>query len=128
MKKDVTVTLWSQREGEDPVTLTAKGTLESGKNGDQVLCYETPEGKSMVTARPGRVAVERLGDIRYRMVFEEGKRHTGRYETPYGTMEMAVVTHSLQGGLDSAGEVFIGYHIEFGGVAAERTRLRLTLR
>lgn len=127
MKKDVTVTLWSRREGEDPVTLTAKGTLETGKDGDPVLCYETPEGENTVTAGPGRVAVERLGDIRYRMVFEEGKRHAGRYETPYGTMEMAVVTHSLQGGLEAAGEVFIEYHIEFDGVAAERTRLRLTL-
>lgn len=127
MKKDVTVTLWSRREGEDPVTLTAKGTLETGKDGDPVLRYETPEGESVVTAGPGRVAVERLGDIRYQMVFEEGKRHAGRYETPYGTMEMAVVTHSLQGGLDTEGEVFIEYHIEFGGVAAERTRLRLTL-
>lgn len=128
MKKDVTVTLWSQREGEDPVTLTAKGRLETGEDGGSVLRYETLEGENVVTAKPGRITVERLGDIRYQMVFEEGKRHVGQYKTPYGTMEMAVVTHSLQGGLDTAGEVFIEYHIEFGGVAAEKTRLRLTLR
>lgn len=128
MKKDVTITLWSQRDGEEPVELTTAGTLERREDGARVLCYQGEAERNTVTVEPGRVTVERLGDIRYQMVFEAGKRNSGRYETPYGVMEMAVVTHSLQTTLDGMGEISIEYHLDFGGVAAERTQLRLTVK
>lgn len=128
-KKAVTVTLWSQRTGEEPVELTAAGTLEVRGDGAWTLCYEEEDAqKSIVTVEPQRVTVERQGAIRYQMVFETGRRHSGQYETPYGALEMTVVTHSLEQSMAEEGALSVTYHLILGGAETARTQLRLTAR
>lgn len=127
MEKTVTITLWSRRKGEEPVTLTAAGTLENRDGGVWVLRYQGENAQhSTITVEPERVTVDQRGEIGYQMVFEAGQRHSGQYETPYGAMEMTVVTHDLEHSMGDKSELSIVYHLIMGGMETERTRLRLT--
>lgn len=129
MEKDVTITLWSQRKGEEPVTLTAAGTLETRDSGVWVLRYQGENAQwNTVTVEPERVTVDQQGEIRYQMVFETGQRHSGQYKTPYGAMEMTVATHSLEHSVGEKSTLSIVYHLILGGMETERTQLRLTAR
>lgn len=129
IRKPVTITLWSQREGEEPVALTAAGTLEKRPDGSLLLHYQGEEQEqNTITVGPGRVTVERHGEICYQMVFETGQRHSGAYQTPYGTLEMTVVTHSLENAMADGGVLSVVYHLVFDGVETEQTQLRLMVQ
>ena len=129
IKKPVTITLWSQREGEEPVALTAAGTLEERPDGSLLLQYQNEDKEqNTIMVGSGRVTVERHGEICYQMVFEMGQRHRGPYQTPYGTMEMTVVTHSLENAMVDGGALSVAYHLVFGGVETEQTQLRLMVQ
>lgn len=123
------MTLWSQREGEEPIALTAAGTLEKRQDGSILLQYQGEEQEqNTITVEPGRVTVERRGETCYQMIFETGQRHSGPYQTPYGTLEMTVVTHSLENAMADSGILSIIYHLVFGGVETEQTQLRLKVQ
>lgn len=125
--KAVTIHLWSRRDGEEPVTLAAEGTLETMEGGVWVLRYQGENGqRSTVTVEPKRVTVDQQGGVRYQMVFEAGRRHSGQYETPYGALEMTVVTHGLEHSMGDKSTLCVAYHLILGGVETERTQLRLT--
>lgn len=129
MEKAVTITLWSQRKGEEPVTMTAAGTLENRDGGVWVLRYPGENAQwNTVTVEPERVTVDQRGETRYQMVFEVGQRHSSQYETPYGAMDMTVVTHGLEHSMGEKSELSIAYHLIMGGMETERTHLRLTAR
>ena len=53
------------------------------------------------------------------IVFEKGKRFSGRYETPYGIMDMEVLTNDVINSLskDGIGSIKIDYHVSLSGVA-----------
>jgi len=59
--------------------------------------------------------------------FQEGKRYTGYYETPYGTIEMEVLTNEIKNNLcaSGAGSVNIDYHISLKGLSEGRNELNI---
>ena len=72
-------------------TMTAHGTLELLEDGAR-LCYtELPQdGGAAVTVlvSGGKTIIERRGEISSQIVLEEGRRHSCRYETPYGLLTL----------------------------------------
>ncbi|MDD4376820.1 MAG: DUF1934 domain-containing protein [Eubacteriales bacterium] len=61
------------------------------------------------------------------IVFEKGKRFSGRYETPYGIMDMEVLTNDVINSLskDGIGSIKIDYHVSLSGVAEGRNELNI---
>ncbi|MDO4546174.1 MAG: DUF1934 domain-containing protein [Bacillota bacterium] len=61
--------------------------------------------------------------------FEKGKRYTGLYETPYGAIEMEVLTNKIENTLSAEGDgqLDIDYSISLKGLAEGRNRLNITL-
>ena len=59
--------------------------------------------------------------------FEKGKRFSGYYDTPYGPMEMEVLTNDLVSAVSTEGfgKITIDYNISLKGVAENRNLLAI---
>ena len=61
------------------------------------------------------------------MEFESGKRFTSKYETPYGIMDMEILTDRVDNNLNEqgTGNVDIDYHVSLEGAVEGRNELRI---
>ncbi|MCL1808744.1 MAG: DUF1934 domain-containing protein [Clostridiales bacterium] len=59
--------------------------------------------------------------------FQKGKRYTGYYDTPFGAIEMEVLTNDIENNLsmEGKGSVNIDYHISLKGFSEGRNRLNI---
>ena len=120
---------------EDKMEFVTEGKLYK-KNDATYLVYDESE----VSGQPGCkttlkmsgdvIKMRRLGDsVGYgsEIVFEEGKRFTGEYETPYGLMKMEVLTNSIRNNLteDGLGDIDIDYQVSLKGMAEGRNILNI---
>ncbi len=95
---------------EDKIELVTHGTLKSNDDGVFHISYE----ESKVTGLEGtmttfliegkQITMTRSGNLKSKMVFNEGEQHISLYETEAGTLTVGVDTHvadanmSLDGG------------------------------
>ena len=93
----------SQRyEDQEPeiIELVTEGTMEF-RSGGWDISYEETEltGLAGVTTtfrvEQGRVALERTGNLRSKMVFEKGVPHESLYQMPFGAMMLTVCAKYL---------------------------------
>lgn len=59
--------------------------------------------------------------------FEKGKRYRGLYDTPYGAIEMEVLTNNFKKNLDSEGKgtIDIDYNISLKGLSESRSTINI---
>jgi len=79
-----------------------------------------------------RIKMSRLGagiGMDTQIEFTKGKRYTGYYETPFGAVEMEVLTNDITNNLssDGTGSVDIDYHISLKGLTEGRSRLNIEI-
>lgn len=60
-------------------------------------------------------------------LFEKGKRFQSNYQTPYGAMEMEVLTKDIVNHLseEGFGTINIDYHVNLNGIAEGRNLLKI---
>lgn len=120
-------------DAEEPITLLTSGqlTLEEGRS---VLTYEEvldealPPQPITVTLEDDTLMMERGGDYATQMVFRRGQRYEGQYETPFGSMELALFCTRLRYRLDGdGGEITLHYQMDLNGqfAAAHEMEIRL---
>ena len=123
--------------GEDSMEFITEAKLY--KRGEALyLIYEEselsgiPGCKTRLKLKGDEVQLKRFGkgagagsEIR----FETGKRYTGYYETPFGAIEMEVLTNRLENTLSEHGDgqLDIDFNISLKGLMAGRNRLSITL-
>ncbi len=120
---------------EDQLELVTEGKLyRKGKN--IYLTYDESEFtglegcKTRLTLSDGAVSMTRSGSavgIDTEIRFEKGKRYNGYYDTPYGTIEMEVLTNDLISTVDKNGNgiIDIDYNISLKGLSEGRSRLNI---
>jgi uncharacterized beta-barrel protein YwiB (DUF1934 family) len=61
--------------------------------------------------------------------FEKGKRFSGWYETPFGSVEMEVLTNDIDNRITGEGEgsLDIDYHVSLKGLTESRSRLSIEI-
>ena len=125
-----------QRTGAecDTVELTTAGRLESTEQGFRLWYRESAAGMDGVITSlevdPSRVLLERTGKVNSLLVLEKGRRHTGSYETPYGTIAMGVYTQVLENRLcDRGGDLHVAYtlDIDAGMVSSHDVRIAIKM-
>ena len=104
MKTDVVLNLRGTQtyEGQDPdvIELITEGTMEF-RDGGWDISYEESEltGLEGVTTtfrvEPGRVILDRTGNLRSRMIFEKDVSHDSLYQMPFGTLMLTVCAKYL---------------------------------
>lgn len=120
---------------EDQLELVTEGKLY--QRGDNIyLTYDESEFSGLqgcrtrLTLSDNVVRMTRHGSavgIDTEIHFEKGKRYNGFYDTPYGTVEMEVLTNELINTVNAAegGYVDIDYNISLKGLTEGRSRLNI---
>lgn len=59
------------------------------------------------------------------LVFQEGKRFSSQYQTPFGEMDLEVLTSKVENNLspEGLGRIEINYRVSLGGIAEGNNRL-----
>ncbi|MBO4990995.1 MAG: DUF1934 domain-containing protein [Firmicutes bacterium] len=105
------------------------------RNGSTYLMYKETELSGMegcttsLKISGDTVRMKRFGQmlpIDTVMEFKKGKRYEGYYETPYGAVEMEILTNNVDNRLDE-GELDIDYAISLKGLTEARSRLNITI-
>jgi len=120
---------------ENQMELVTEGKFYQ-RAGNLYLTYDESEFSGMkgcktrLTLKGNTVRMTRKGSavgIDTEIHFEKGKRYSGFYDTPYGPVEMEVLTNELSNTVDfeDGGIVDIDYSISLKGLAEGRSRLNI---
>lgn len=110
-------------EKDDSVFLQYKESEFSGMEGCTTSLMITGE----------KIMMRRFGDsitLDTEIEFEKGKRFKGFYDTPYGSIEMEVLTNSIVNNInrpEGKGSLNIDYHISLKGVTEGRSKLDIEI-
>ena len=123
--------------GEDAVELVTEGRFY--KKGDSFyLIYDESEFSGMegcttsLKVTGDKIRMKRYGDnlmADMAIEFEKGKRFNGFYETPFGTIEMEVLTNEINNSIEEEGKgmLDIDYFISLKGLAESRSKLSIEI-
>ena len=92
----------------------------SKKNNSYLISYEDSEAtgfKGSVTeilvTENKFASIIRTGSTSSDLIIEPGKKHHCHYETPYGSMDIGIYTHSIKNNLmDDGGDLYLKYTID----------------
>ena len=138
MEKDVVISIKGMQkyEGNDPdtVELVTAGRLMKDKAG-YTLSYQESEITGLegtlttIQVEGEQVTLMRMGEFNSQMVFQEGRRHLSKYNTPYGAISVGVNTRHLLADLsDKGGDIEIDYAIEIDHTVAGRNVFQIKIK
>ena len=86
--------------------------------------------KTTLKVKGDSVKMRRVGKIGFgtELYFEEGKRFSSTYNTPYGPMDIEVLTSRVENNLNMdelKGNIDIEYNVSLEGMAEGRNRLTI---
>lgn len=133
MNKEVIISISGQEmladaEEENLTELVTEGKYY--KKGDKhYLSYKETEmtgfagTKTVLRIEPDKVALTRYGDINTHMVFAPGEKHTGYYDTPFGSFTVGVISDDVRIRMGkTSGKIDIHYLLEIdNSTKAEHT-------
>ncbi|MEG0292466.1 MAG: DUF1934 domain-containing protein [Anaerovoracaceae bacterium] len=122
---------------EEQMELVTEGKMYE-KGGVIYLTYDESEFTGMVGYKTrlrvdsNTVKMTRIGKdmgALTEMCFEKGERYTSLYDTPYGPVEMELLTNDLTSDLsyDGEGKVMIDYSISLKGLTEGRSKLNIEI-
>ena len=126
----------SRESGEDTMEFVTEGKLYK-RNGTYYLIYDETElsgitgCQTRLRLRDGEIQMKRFGEgagSGTEILFEKGKRYTGFYDTPFGALEIEVLTNDVASNItENGGNIDIDYDISLKGLAEGRNLLNITL-
>lgn len=127
---------FSRETGEDEMEFVTEGKLYR-RNGAIYLLYDEtelsgiPGCKTRLRLRDGEIQMKRIGDgpgTDTEILFEKGKRYNGFFDTPFGAVEIEVLTNEVASDItEDGGNIDIDYDISLKGLAEGRNHLNITL-
>ena len=127
-----------QYEGDKPQDKMEFVTEGKMYEDDDATCLEYDESefsgfpgcKTSLTLKGDYVKMKRVGadmEDGTVMEFQSGKRFTSRYETPFGFMDMEILTEKVENRVDEKGNrhVHIDYHVSLEGEVEGRNELSI---
>lgn len=127
-----------QFEGDKPqekMEFVTEGKMYE-REGATYLVYDEsefsgfPGCKTSLKLKGNHVRMKRIGadlETGTVMEFESGKRFTSKYDTPFGIMDMEILTDRVDNNLkdDGTGNIDIDYHVSLEGALEGRNELRI---
>ena len=130
----------SREAGDDEIEFVTEAQLYQ-RGGATYLIYDEselsgiPGCKTRLRLKGDEVQMKRFGEgpgCNSELKFEKGKRYNGFYDTPFGPIEIEILTNSLEGGFmeteegePGQGEFNIDYEISLKGLLEGRNRLNI---
>ena len=118
--------------GEDEMEFVTEAKLYK-RNDAYYLLYEESEFSGMPGCKTRlRLQMKRVGEgagVGNEILFSKGQRFTGLYDTPFGPIELEVLTNDLANDItdDGKGTIDVDYDISLKGLAEGRNTLNITL-
>lgn len=120
-------------ESADEMRLVTTGELSGSKeqNAWRLRYTETQPDTATTdrvtfTMQDGTVTMLREGEVNTSMIFRQGNRYEGSYNTPYGALEMGVFPTQVKYNVDDArGEVVLKYQLDIQGQYASMREMRI---
>ena len=120
---------------EDQLEFVTDGKLYE-KNGSIFVIYEESEVSGMAGCKTAvkvegeTVKMRRIGKVGFNteLCFEKGKRFSSVYETPYGPMDVEVLTNWVKNNIDKEkmrGQIDIEYDVSLSGYAEGKNRITI---
>ena len=138
--KDVLIKIKSMQmsaeAGEDEMEFITEAKLYRRNNTTYLLYEESefsgvPGCKTRLRIREKDVKKKRFGDGAEpgnELVFEMRKRNVGYYDTPFGPIEIEILTNSLNSTVsEEGGELEIDYEVSLNGLLEGRNRINITV-
>lgn len=127
----------NEESGADEMEFVTEAKLYN-RNGATYLVYEEsdfsgiPGCRTRLRLRDKEVQMKRFGDgagIGSELKFEQGKRYNGIYDTPFGPIEIEVLTNRLCNSVseEGSGELEIDYEVSLKGLLEGRNKLNITV-
>ena len=127
----------TRESGEDEMEFMTEGKLYE-RNGAMYLVYEetelsgVPGCKTRLRMKDGEIQMKRFGEgagIGNEILFEQGKRYTGFYDTPFGPIPLEVLTNRVNSSIteEGSGDIDIDYNISLKGLLEGRNILNISL-
>ena len=121
-------------EDDDMIEVISPGTFEKVEEGYKAI-YEEAEISGMegtttiLTIQENQVILEREGTTSTKMIFNEDEDSISLYNTPYGMLEITIITNNLdiQMGEDG-GKLDIEYEMSVYGQPSFNTKLSLNIK
>ena len=138
---DITIKITGKQyigdETEEKVEFVTDGKV-SEKNGAMYYIYDEsqfsgmPGCKTMLKYKDGCLKMKRLGQgtgYDTELVFDRGSRFTSQYNTPFGVLDMEVLTNSVNADIDDdgRGHIEIDYHIVLSNVSEGRNFINIDI-
>ena len=119
-----------------PIQFMTKGILHFRHEGDAELSYtETQQDEDsgeiiksdiILNFSEKRVTMERKGDYASTMVFVNGVRYEGEYQTPYGNMGLAVTARKVECNIgEKKGAIHLKYQLDIHGNYSSSNELHM---
>lgn len=136
--KDVTIsvrTLQRNEAGEDEtMELVTKGIYE--EDGDvRILRYNETELTGMegttttIEVHPHFISLIRTGKVSQRQEFHPGQTHRAQYNTPFGSITLAMHTYEMNHRLEAGnGEIQLRYDVALDGLYTNYNELTIKSR
>ena len=139
--KDITLKITGKQistdNEEDKMEFVTEGRLYE-KNSSTYIIYDESEFSGFPGCRTAlkftenTVKMTRIGKaagIGMEFTFEEGRRFSSEYRTPYGAFDMEVLTRSIEGGLspEGTGRMDIDYEVSLNGAREGRNMLTIEI-
>ena len=140
--KDITIKITGRRyaegELEDEMEFVSDAKMYE-RAGARYLLYEEsefsgfPGCKTTLKLTDSSIRMKRIGgeegSYGADLVFEKGKRFTSIYETPYGSIDMEVLTTDIKSNLNKEGygKIVLGYDISLKGLEEGRNELDIEI-
>ena len=134
--KDILLKIVGQQEDDDAdkIELITEGRLYKKKDSTYLIYDESeftgfPGCKTSFKLTGNTLKMKRMGkevESGTEIVFSKGKRFTGKYETPFGEVNMEVFVNDVINNMsDDGGEVFVDYNVSLGGLEEGRNKLTI---
>ena len=127
----------TRESGEDEMEFMTEGKLYRRGNTTYLLYEESelsgvPGCKTRLRLRDGEIQMKRFGEgaeAGNEIVFEKGKRNVGFYDTPFGPIEIEILTNNLSSTVseEGCGELEIDYEVSLKGLLEGRNKINITV-
>ncbi len=140
--RDITIKITGKRfvgeETEEEMEFVSDAKMYD-RNGARYFLYDEsefsgfPGCKTSLKLTEKRLRMKRMctgeENLGSELIFEEGKRFVSRYNTPYGAMDMEVLTTAIKNELspEGFGRITLDYNISLQGLSEGRNRLDIEI-
>ena len=95
---------------------------------EDIVDVEESPAKSTLKIDANKVTLLRYGVTSSQMIFEQGKKHTGNYQTPYGNVSLGVFSDTLSIDInENGGNLDVSYGIYFEDMISHYNKLSIKL-